>query len=307
VVSGGTGLIGRAVVSRLLSEGAHVVVLSRSAGRAGLPAEVEVATWDAATVGPWANRVDGATAVVHLAGENLAGGLWTRRRKERILSSRVASTRVLVRAIQQARQPPQVLVQASGVSYYGARPPDEEITEEDGPGEDFLARVALAWEGASAEVESIPVRRVLLRSGLVLARSGGALPTIALPFRLGLGAVLGDGRQPFPWIHLTDEADAITYLLADQTVRGPFNLVAPMGVDNRTFSRLLARVLHRPCLFRVPAFMLRLALGEMADTVLTGQKATPKRLIECGFRFRFPTLESALAQIYGSTASTSAP
>lgn len=307
MISGGTGLIGRAVIGRLLSEDWHVVVLSRGEARAGLPAEVEIATWDAATVGTWADRIDGAAAVIHLAGENLAGGLWTKRRKQRILNSRVASTRALVQAIQRARRPPRVLVQASGVSYYGAHAPDEEITEESGPGEDFLARVACAWEGASAEVESLSVRRVLLRSGVVLARSGGALPRIALPFRFGLGAVFGDGRQPFPWIHLSDQADAIVYLLADASSRGPFNLVAPMSVDNRTFATLLARALHRPCIFRLPAFVLRLALGEMADTVLTGQKALPKRLIERGFRFRFPTLESALAQIYARQEAGASP
>jgi len=256
-------------------------------------------TWDAASLGPWASVVDGTDAVVHLAGENLASGLWTKARKGRILHSRVEPTQVLVRAMQESERPPRVLLQASGISYYGPHEPDEEVTEDDGPGDDFLARVATSWEDASAEADAIPVRRVLLRSAVVLARSGGALPRIALPFRFGLGAVFGDGSQPFSWIHITDEVDAILFLLNDESARGAYNLVAPMAVDNRTFADLLARALHRPRFLRIPGFVLRLALGELADTVLTGQKAAPKRLIESGFRFRFPTLESALTQIYG--------
>lgn len=292
-------MIGGALIERLVGVGIHPIVLSRGTSRAGLPPEVELVTWDAASLGPWANAVDGADAVVHLAGESLASGLWTEARKQRILHSRVEPTRILVRAMQEAARPPRVLLQASGVNYYGPHEPEEEVTEDDGPGEDFLARVATAWEDASAAAEAIPVRRVLLRSAVVLARSGGALPRIALPFRFGLGAVFGDGRQPFSWIHLTDEVDAILFLLDDESARGAYNLVAPMAVDNRTFADLLARALHRPRFLRIPAFVLRLLLGELSDTILTGQNASPKRLIESGFRFRFPTLDSALTQIYG--------
>lgn len=301
MVSGGTGLIGSVLVNRLLESDDQVVVLSRGSSPKRLPQGARLVTWDAATVGSWAEALEGAHAVIHLAGENLASGLWTRARKRRILESRVESTRVLARVAREARTPPKVFIQASGISYYGAHEPQERVTEEDGPGDDFLARVAVAWEGAAESLlQSTPIRRVALRSAVVLSRAGGALKSIALPFRFGLGAVFGDGRQPFPWIHLSDEVEAVLFLLDDEGAEGPFNLVAPMVSDNRSFSKALARALHRPCVLRIPAFLIRWVLGEMADTVLTGQSAFPRRLLERGFRFRFPTLESALNQIYGS-------
>ncbi|MGH9381559.1 MAG: TIGR01777 family oxidoreductase [Thermoanaerobaculia bacterium] len=298
VVSGGTGLIGRALVKRHIADGTRCTVLSRRQD-ASLPAGARLAVWNAKTPGPWTRALDGATAVVHLAGENLASGRWTAARKRRLWNSRVDSTRLLAEVIRSADAPPPVYVQSSGVSYYGPRAVGEEVDEDAGPGDDFLSRLAIAWEEASRPLAEAGVRRVLLRTSPVLALDGGALPRMLTPFRLGLGAVLGDGRQAFPWIHLHDQVEAIRFLLADPAAAGPFNLAAPESVDNREFSKALARTLHRPCWFRVPGPMLRLLLGELADSLLRGQHVRPRRLTELGFEFRYPRLEPALRSLLG--------
>lgn len=299
VVSGGTGLIGRALVERLMADGTRCTVLSRRQD-ASLPAGARLAVWDAETPGPWTRALDGATSVVHLAGENLASGRWTAARKRRLWNSRVDSTRLLTEVIRSADSPPPVYVQSSGVSYYGPRAVGEEVDEDAAPGDDFLGRLAIAWEEASRPLAEAGVRRVILRTSPVLARDGGALPRMLPPFRFGLGAVLGDGRQAFPWIHLHDQVEAIRFLLAEPAAEGPFNLAAPESVDNRQFSETLARTLHRPCWFRIPGPVLRLALGELADSLLRGQHVRPRRLNELGFEFRYPRLEPALRSLLGA-------
>jgi hypothetical protein len=297
VVAGGSGRIGRALAAELAGEGREVVVLSRRAGGDAAPGGRSVA-WDGRTVGAWAAELEDAAGVVNLAGEDIAGGRWTEARKRRLLDSRVATTGALVEAIRRARRPPAALLQASAVGYYGNRG-DEALDEDSAPGTGFLPEICVAWEGASAPVEALGVRRVVLRTGLVLARDGGALPEMARPFRLGVGGPLGDGRQWMPWIHLADETGAIRHLLARADQRGPFNLVAPEPATNEAFSRALARALGRPSLLRAPAFALRLALGEMADMLLGGQRPAPRRLLEAGYRFRFPALDPALADLLG--------
>lgn len=297
VVAGGSGRIGRALVAELAGEGREVVVLSRRAGGDAGPGPRSVA-WDGRSVGAWAAELEGAAGVVNLAGEDIAGGRWSAARKRRLLDSRVAPTGALVEAIRRARRPPAALLQASAVGYYGDRG-DEALDESSAPGAGFLPEICVAWENASAPVEALGVRRVVLRTGLVLAREGGALPEMARPFRFGVGGPLGDGRQWMPWIHLADETAAIRFLLARADPRGPFNLVAPEPASNEAFSRALARVLGRPSLLRAPAFALRLALGEMAGMLLGGQRPAPRRLLEAGYRFRFPALEPALADLLG--------
>jgi uncharacterized protein (TIGR01777 family) len=184
------------------------------------------------------------------------------------------------------------------VGYYGPRG-EEDVAEDHPPGADFLARTCVEWEAAGAPVEALGVRRPLLRTGVVLARDGGALPKMLLPFRLFAGGPVGSGRQWMPWIHLADEVGAIRFLLDHPTATGPFNLASPNPVTNREFSRALGRVLRRPSFLPAPAFALRLALGEMADVVLTGQRAVPRRLEGLGFLFRFPTAEAALKDLLG--------
>jgi len=241
--------------------------------------------------------MDEADAVVHLAGESIGAGRWTAGRKRQILDSRVASTQAMTAALLRAERPPRVFVQASAVGYYGSCD-DRVITEEAPPGSDFLARVCQEWESASLELETRGVRRIVARTGIVLSAEGGALPRMALPFKLFAGGPAGSGRQWMPWIHLADEVGALRFLLEHEQARGPFNLTATNPVTNREFSSLLGKALHRPSLLPAPALALRLALGEMADLILTGQRAVPNRLLDLGYKFRFPDLDSALQDIY---------
>lgn len=299
MIAGGTGLIGSALAERLALAGREVVVLSRRAPEElNLVRGCRAVRWDGRTSRGWLAEAEGAAAIVNLAGETIAGWRWTAARKRRILASRLEATAAVVAAIGEARSPPRALLQASGVSFYGDR--GDELVDESsaGPGVGFLAQTAAAWERASEPAGQRGTRRVLLRTGLVLARQGGALPKIAFPFRFGLGARLGNGRQWMPWIHLVDEVGAIEHLLVDESARGPFNLVAPAPMRNADFTRQLAMALRRPAFLVAPAFVLRLVLGEMALLVLGGQRAVPRRLVESGYRARFAELAPALADVF---------
>ena len=297
VVAGGSGLIGSALAAELAAAGHDVVVLTRAPGRASAAVSgVREVGWDGRSIGPWAAEVDGAAAIVNLAGENLAGGRWTEARKRRLRSSRLEPARVLVEAIGRARARPAVLLQASAIGFYGARG-TEPVDEETPPGRGFLPELCREWEAASAPAAELGVRRVLMRSGIVLAREGGALPKLLPPFRLGLGGPLGDGRQGFSWIHALDEVGALRFLAARSDLAGPCNLTAPAPVANAELARALGRALGRPAFVRVPAAILRAALGELAAALLEGQFVMPRRLLEAGFAFRFPSLDGALADL----------
>ena len=301
IITGGTGLIGRALVADLLRDGHEVIVLSRrpDAYRERMPAGACLERWDGHTAAGWGHLVEGADAVINLAGENIAAGRWTAERKQRIRESRVNAGRAVTEAITAASHKPRVLVQASAVGYYGPRG-DEEVDEDTPPGDDFLGRVAVEWEASTAAVEEQGVRRVVIRTGIVLTPEGGALGRMLLPFRLGLGGPFGSGRQWFPWIHIADEVGAIRFLIENEATRGPYNLTAPNPVRQKEFARALGRALRRPAFLPVPAFALRLLFGEMADALLTGQRAIPRRLLEAGYTFRFPTLETALRNLLQS-------
>lgn len=299
IVGGGSGTIGRALVGSLAGDGHEVVVLSRSPDRVtGLPPGARAVGWDAEGRGDWWGEVDGADAVVHLAGANIAGGPWTEGRRRLLRDSRVVSSRAIADAVLGVGSPPEVLVQASAVGYYGDGG-DEVKTETDPPGEGFLADLSVEWEAASAPVEAEGIRRPILRTSLVLAADEGILPVMAIPFRLFVGGRVGRGDQWVPWIHLADEVAAIRFLLDHRETSGPFNLAAPEPVTNRELSRTVARVLRRPCWATVPAFVLRLLLGEMSSLLLEGQRAVPERLEGLGFEFRFPILEEALEDLLG--------
>jgi uncharacterized protein (TIGR01777 family) len=302
VITGGSGLIGRALTAPLAAERNEVIVLSRDPGRVqGLPPGARVEGWDGRSAGEWGALLDSGTAIINLAGESVGEGRWTAERKRRIRDSRLQAGAAVVEAVRRAAgagRAPAVLLQASAVGYYGDAG-DGEVTEEHPPGRDFLAEVCVAWEAATAEVETLGVRRVLLRTGIVLHPDGGALPKVLRPFRFGAGGPLGSGRQWFPWIHWLDEIDAILFLLAHPTARGPFNLCAPQPVRNRDFSRALGRQLHRPSFLAAPAFALRLALGDMADALLHGQRALPRRLLAAGYAFHHPDLGEALRDLLG--------
>jgi uncharacterized protein (TIGR01777 family) len=296
IIAGGTGLIGRALSAGLTADNHAVTVLSRSPGRASaMPDGVRVVGWDARTAEGWGHLADGADAIVNLAGAPL-NRLWTSRYKQLIRDSRLNAGQAVVEAVEAAKSRPSVVIQAAGVSLYGSRG-DELVTEEEEAADTFLGRTAVQWEGSTAAVESLGVRRAIVRSAPVLSTRGGVFPLMALPFRFFVGGPLGSGRQWFPWIHIEDEIRAIRFLIESETAVGPFNLTAPDTVTNAEFSRALGRVLQRPAFFRVPAFALRLALGEMSTVVLDGQRAVPGRLGALRFTFRFPTLEMALRDL----------
>ncbi len=297
IITGGTGLIGRHLSESLVRDQHEVIVLSRNPSNASkLPAGVRVERWDGQTAEGWGKLADGADAIVNLAGENIGEGLWTTERKRRIVESRLNAGRAVVQAVEAASSKPEVVVQASGVGYYGNRG-DEELTEGSAPGEGFLARLAVEWEASTAAVEPLGVRRAIIRTGGVLAREGGALPKMILPFRLFIGGPLGSGKQWLPWIHIADEVGAIRFLLENASATGPFNLVAPQPLTNANFGRELARVIRRPYYMPAPAFAIRLLLGEMASVVLEGQRALPAKLLQAGYRFHFSDAASALRDL----------
>lgn len=302
VIVGGTGLIGRGLTQSLAAGGHQVDVVARRPGQpSSREAPVRFARWDGRSTSGWAHLVDGAEAVVSLAGETIGGThlgqvffqRWTRAKKRRILHSRVDAGHAIVEAIRQAERKPAVLVQASAVGYYGPRL-DRLVDESDPPGDDFLAGVCLAWERATEEVEKLGVRRVVARTGLVLSLHGGLFPVVLLPFRLFAGGRIGNGRQGFSWIHAADHARAVRFLIENEDARGAYNVTAPNPVTNAELGRLVARRLRRPYWLPTPAFLLRLVLGEKATLVLDGQAVRPRRLLEAGFEFRYPTLEQAL-------------
>lgn len=295
LMTGGTGFLGQALARRLQEAGYEVIVLSRRPEQAKLPPGVQVARWDGRTASGWAPLADGAFALINLAGESI-GQRWTEATKRRIRESRLNAGHAVVEAVAAARTKPQVLLQASAVGYYGPRE-NERLTEEDPPGNDFLARLAVEWEASTQPVEAMGVRRVILRTGLVLERDGGALARLLLPFRLFVGGPLGNGRQGWSWIHRADWVEAVKFLMERPDARGPYNLTAPQPVSNAEFSRVLGQVLGRPSWLPVPGLALRLAFGEGADFLLTGQFVLPRRLLEAGFVFRYPDLESALRAI----------
>jgi uncharacterized protein (TIGR01777 family) len=292
-VSGAGGLIGTALVRRLLAEGHRVTTLVRRAPGAGQIG------WD-----PERGRLDpkdleGVSAVVHLAGENI-GVRWTRDRKARIQSSRIRGTKLLSETLGALRSPPAVLVSASAIGVYGNRG-DEILTEQSPPGDatrDFLARLGLDWEGAAEAARASGIRVVHSRFGLVLSQRGGALARMLLAFRLGLGGRLGTGLQWMSWISIDDAVSALMHLLLTQELAGPVNLTAPEPIRNRDFTRILGQVLSRPTPFFVPSAALRLVFGEMADaTLLASTRVVPRRLQASGFHFSQPTLEIALRHV----------
>jgi uncharacterized protein (TIGR01777 family) len=252
--------------------------------------------WDGRTPQGWGHLVNEADAIVNLAGASLADGRWTKQRKREIFESRVQAGQAVAQAVESATRKPKVLVQASAVGYYGPHE-DEVMTEEAPPGDDFPAEVCLGWEASTAPVEELGVRRVLLRTGVVLDAKEGALPRMLLPFKLFVGGPLGTGRQWLPWIHITDEVGAIRYLVDNDGASGPFNLTAPNPLTNADFSKTLGRVLGRPSVLPTPAAALCLLFGEMSTVLLDGQRAVPKHLHRCGFRFQFPTVEAALEDL----------
>ncbi len=285
VIAGGTGFLGSALASSLRADGHRVTIISR---RPHGPDQVA-----------WTDRsaLDGADVVVNLAGTSLDSGRWTDARKAEILHSRVQATETIVKAMAEASRRPSMLLNQSAVGFYGAHG-SEPLTEESPAGSDFLASVCVAWEAAAMKAAWM-TRVVLLRTGLPLDPSGGALPRLALPFRFFAGGRLGSGEQYWSWIHIDDWIRMVRWAIDEPDVNGPLNVTAPAPATNRELAGALGRALRRPALAPAPAFALRLLLGEMADAlILSGQRVLPAKATRGGFQFRYADLDSALHQIY---------
>ena len=298
MITGATGFIGRALCLALHKD-YDVIALSRRVDRArqSIGHIATVVGWDAKTPAGWKDQARGASAIIHLAGENVGSGRWNEKRKSRILHSRLDSTGAVIDAVKELENKPNVVILASAIGTYSSRR-DEPLDEASTPGEGFLANVCQQVESRAEEIESLGVRCVLLRTGVVLGRNGGALAKLAQPFRFFLGGHLGAGDQWFSWIGLDDEIAAIRFLMEHDQLHGAFNLTAPEPVTMKEFCTILGKVMHRPAWLHIPAFILRLALGEMADEMLlSGQRVLPKRLLEAGFEFRYPEVEKALNAI----------
>lgn len=293
VVSGSHGLVGSALCELLTKNGHEVIRLVRHARTIGAP-EIE---WHPNKGIIDKEQLEGLDAVVHLAGENIAGGRWTAEKKQAIRDSRVNGTALLSESLTTLKRPPEVFVSASAIGYYGNRG-DELLTETSTPGNDFLAGVCQEWEKAARPAAEKGIRTVLTRFGIILAENGGALAKMLTPFRMGIGGRIGNGKQWMSWIALDDVVGGIQSLIHDRFVTGPVNFVSPFPVTNAEFTKTLGSVLSRPTFFPVPAFGARLAFGEMADALLLGsQRVEPAVLTSRGFGFQLPKLEPALKHI----------
>jgi uncharacterized protein len=300
LITGATGLIGRAICRRLSDEGHQLVVLSRQPEKAKVVGNAKVFSWQP-ELGPPERMVwEGVDAVIHLAGEPIDATRWTDEQKRRIRDSRVKGTRHLMMGIGGIiTDRPKILVSGSAVGYYGDRG-DEELDEISAPasaGQGLLTDLCRQWEGEALQGQELGLRVTLVRTGMVLDAAGGALEKMLLPFKLGLGGRIGDGRQWFPWIHIDDIAGIFCHALFKRELSGPINGVAPGIVRNETFTNELAAALRRPVIFSVPEFVLKIMMGEMAEIALTSQRVIPRVALETGYNFRFPILKAALANL----------
>jgi hypothetical protein len=297
LITGSTGLIGTALIKFLTERGHHVTRLLRSPR----PVPEPTVQWNPETGALSPNELEGFDAAVHLAGESIAGGRWTAAKKARIRGSRVKGTRLLSETLAKLSQPPKVLVCASAIGYYGNRG-DEMLREESAAGSGFLAEVCQEWEDAAAPAEKKGLRTVKLRTGIVLSTEGGALAKLLLPFKLGVGGIVGNGKQYWSWISLDDLIGAYHHALITESLHGPANAVAPAPVTNHEFTKTLGRVLSRPSIFPFPAFAARLLLGEMAgELLLAGARLEPAKLLASGYTFKHGNLESALREVLGKS------
>jgi len=304
VIAGGTGFLGTPLAERYAEEGHDVRVLTRSLlpgdtrhdPGTGVPGVTRVGWKPDGQSGPWSVAVDGADAVVNLAGEGIFDARWTPQRKALVRNSRIIATRSLVAAVQSVVSRPRVFVSGSGVGYYGSD--DSPKTEDATSGDDFLAKICVDWEAEAQKAAHASTRVVCLRTGIVLERSGGALAQMMLPFRFFVGGPLGSGRQYISWIHRLDWIDLVRWIVTASNVSGPVNAAAPVPVTNRVFARALGRAMHRPALAPAPGFALRLVLGERAQPILASQRVLPAKAQAAGFHFRYPEIDQAFRGMF---------
>ena len=293
LITGATGLIGRRLVEALLSQSHQLTILTRSPRRAAEYFGDQVTLWETLAD---QTSLEGFDAVINLAGEPIADKRWTPEQKKKFCDSRWELTEKLASLITTSLKPPAVFISGSAVGYYGDQ--GEATVAEDHPvNKEFSWQLCAQWEALALAAASEATRVCLLRTGVVLSSTGGALAKMVFPFRVGLGGPLGNGQQFMPWIHIEDMVRGIIFLLNHPDAKGPFNMVAPTPIRNAQFSRVLGEVLHRPTLFRVPASVIRLLMGESATLVLGGQRAVPQRLHEAGYKFRYQELKPALQDV----------
>jgi len=296
VVAGGSGFLGRLLTRELAAKGHQVVVLTRGVARDDRG--IRFVQWPGSDIaGPWHGEVDGADAVVNLAGAGIADKRWTRARKQVLRESRIQATRALVSAIRAATSRPAVFLSGSAIGFYGPQADDgPELDESAPPGSDFMATLAVDWEAEAHAAEALDCRLALLRTGIVLAREGGALQKLIPPFRFFVGGPIGSGRQVMSWIHWRDWVTLAIWLLEHPTAQGVYNGTAPHPATNADFSKALGAALHRPSWLPVPGFVLKILVGEMAGpALLAGQRVVPRRALDAGFSFAFPEIADAMA------------
>lgn len=291
LIAGGSGLLGSALKRSLLADGYKVFILSRNSGG------IDTIKWDGLTTKGWGHRINEMDVVIHITGRSTAVWPWTASRKKSLEDSRILPGLALVQAIREANHRPSLFVQFSGINYYGLH--GDLADESTPPGDDFLARLTVNWEDATRAVEEYGIRRLVLRTSVVLARENPLMLLMSLPVKMFVGGRIGSGKQAFPWIHIEDWVGAARHLMADKNAHGVYNLVAPVQTSLEAFSKELAQTLHRPYWFPLPDFLMRNVLGEMGVMILDGRFSQPKRLLEFGYQFQFPGPREALADLYG--------
>lgn len=297
LITGATGLIGRELCKTLSSRGDELTVFSSNAekAKAVFPFAKEVVAWKDYEK-DYSLYFEGKDAVIHLAGANVAGKRWTRNYKNEIYDSRIRTTKNLVSSIALCQNKPEVFISASAIGFYGDCE-NSVLTEANSNGKDFLSNVCVDWEKASGQLETFNMRRVIVRTGIVLSANDGALKKMLLPFRFYLGGPLGSGRQWFSWIHIADIISLYLFLIDNHKLKGIFNAVSPQPAQMKTFANTLGKVLHKPSIFSVSKFVLRMVMGESASAILASQKVLPEALLQAGFKFKYENLEAALIDL----------
>lgn len=293
-ITGATGLIGSHLVELLLKEGHQVTAYTRNAVKAVLKLGDRV---DICSSLGLPNLLEGYDAVINLAGESIGEGRWSEKRKNILIDSRLNTTQSIVNSIKSSKNPPSIFISGSAIGYYGSQG-DKIITEESSPHDEFTHRLCKQWEEIAMEAQSSATRVCTLRTGIVLAPKGGMLSKMSIPFRWGVGSILGSGNQYISWIHIHDMVNGIIFLLNNKDAQGAFNMTSPNPVTNKIFSKSLAKALNRPCFFKVPSFVISLLMGEASTLVLDGQKAIPAKLNKYNFSFRYKDIDTALKDIY---------
>jgi len=298
LITGGTGFVGTQLTSRLIQDGHEVTILSRSAKRSGeVPRRISYLQGDPTQKGPWQEAIKSHDAVINLAGASIFAK-WTDEHKKAIRESRVSTTQNIVEGIPSPPQKQFTLLSTSAVGYYGFCG-DEELTEQSPPGNDFLARIALEWEGEALKAKERGARVVITRFGIVMGEKGGALSQMIPLFKKYIGGPIGSGKQWFSWVHIKDLSEAFAFLMKHPEISGPVNVCAPNPVRNKDLAKVLGKVLHRPSFMPAPGFMVKLVLGEFGSVILKGQRVIPKRLLDSGFAFQYPDIDKALQGIVG--------